>query len=151
MFPRGGMWSFSAPDGADRLTVLCGGALKKANVKDGFATFDGDTTRTVPAGDAVGEWHFTNGSIEPGPRFAVVQSLEVDKQTADLRTYAEKMVANLQKAYEASSTSGESSIVVGDTNMTFETRDELRTELLKWELTLKQERDGSNIITQLVP
>ena len=144
IYPRGGVWTFEAPDGAVSLAVGGdSGTTATTQVADGQAVFAGADTVALLAGEYSAEWAFADGRIAEGPRFTVAASIAADGAAAVWKrlTHAERMVASLRKLLETAAESADLSISTADgQQLTFEDRAALAAELHRWKYEVAVER-----------
>ena len=129
---RGEQISISAPAGATQLFVAgAGKRIEPIDVVDGTAVLTSATTETMPPGEYMTEWKVVDadGSVRlpDGCRITVSQSLATDHD--ELRTVPvtqyERILAAAKDALESAAGDGAISVSTGESNFSFESRNEL--------------------------
>ena len=146
VYQRGARWEWDAPPDAVRVRIAgVSGGQAEADVANGKVVFEEAVTETMPAGKFVAEWEMENGELVPGGAFDVAPSLKTDGLAGVFGklTHAERMVLALEELALKAAAGGPLSLSTADgTSMSFESRDDISTELAKWRRVVQAERGG---------
>lgn len=144
-FKRGETLRLTAPENAVELRVAGEGrSIDPVSVVDGYAVVPVAVSETMPAGDYMTEWKVMqdDGSVRlpSGPRLTIMPSIEHDNLTHVPKSQYRQILEAAKATLMSAASSAELSFSVGDSNYSFESRNELLTFVNRLEATVASER-----------